>query len=431
MKEIKAVIGKNFGDEGKGQATYLLCKNRNAVVVRHNGGAQAGHTVEEGKFLFVFHQLGSGSSLNASTYWSYTFLPDLLKLGEEVEELREEMKRHHLGAYTGKIYAHRDCRCTVVYDVLLNSLTEQLRGSAKHGSCGMGIFEAITRSKEEQYALYLSDFCKGTIKSISEKLKKIRDEYVIPRVKTLQDEYGEVFLCEENQYWVELIQDENLLQNVAMTMYENFNRYIVISDFEQVCDRFETVVFENAQGLMLDEENIEYFPHLTPSHTGLYNIAELLFSNKYQKACKKNFDKDVPIEVYYVTRTYVTRHGAGRLDYECEKDKINPMMQDFTNCPNQWQGSLRYAMHPRKEEFFRYIEQDAMYLAEYSGEICWNLLVTHWNETSEKFLFSETAYDKNELKNLLRSHLSLELEMKSIYLKNSDKNECGRRFDIA
>ena len=44
--KIYAVIGANFGDEGKGLVTNKLAeKLTNAIVVRHNGGAQAGHTV--------------------------------------------------------------------------------------------------------------------------------------------------------------------------------------------------------------------------------------------------------------------------------------------------------------------------------------------------------------------------------------------------
>ncbi|MDE7285341.1 MAG: hypothetical protein K2N55_00655 [Lachnospiraceae bacterium] len=39
------------------------------------------------------------------------------------------------------VYADPDCACTTVYDVLLNSLPEQLRAKDRHGSCGMGIFE--------------------------------------------------------------------------------------------------------------------------------------------------------------------------------------------------------------------------------------------------------------------------------------------------
>ena len=56
MQTIRAVIGKGFGDEGKGLVTDLYCsKSPNALVIKHNGGAQAGHTVETGGKRFVFH----------------------------------------------------------------------------------------------------------------------------------------------------------------------------------------------------------------------------------------------------------------------------------------------------------------------------------------------------------------------------------------
>lgn len=49
-------------------------------------------------------------------------------------------------------------------------------------------------------------------------------------------------------------------------------------------------------------------------------------------------------KVYYVTRTYLTRHGVGRLDRECARDAIsNNMMEDKTNVPNPFQNHLRYA----------------------------------------------------------------------------------------
>src|SRR5262245_50739362 len=65
-----AVIGANFGDEGKGLLTdYLAAKDpAGTVVIRCNGGAQAGHTVvtPAGR-RHVFHHLGSGSLAGAST----------------------------------------------------------------------------------------------------------------------------------------------------------------------------------------------------------------------------------------------------------------------------------------------------------------------------------------------------------------------------
>ena len=63
------------------------------------------------------------------------------------------------------------------------------------------------------------------------------------------------------------------------------------------------------------------------------------------------------VEVCYVTRTYLTRHGAGPFPEECGKDEINPDMRDLTNVPNPHQGTLRYG---RLEEnaFIRRIRED-------------------------------------------------------------------------
>ena len=80
--KIHIIIGKNYGDEGKGLAVDYFAgtaKRRGTpvLVVRHNGGAQAGHTVDRRNGRFIFHQLSSGSFLGADTLWAKTFLPDL------------------------------------------------------------------------------------------------------------------------------------------------------------------------------------------------------------------------------------------------------------------------------------------------------------------------------------------------------------------
>ena len=60
--KIIAIIGKSFGDEGKGLTTDYYARQaqqegKPCLAVRHNGGAQAGHTVELPHRRFVFHQL--------------------------------------------------------------------------------------------------------------------------------------------------------------------------------------------------------------------------------------------------------------------------------------------------------------------------------------------------------------------------------------
>lgn len=378
MKELKIVIGKNFGDEGKGAATDKLCQRHNTLVVRHNGGAQAGHTVEREQFRFVFHQLGSGSLHGCPTYWSKTFLPDLLKLGEEMESLHSMTKAFPIKA-PGVLYAHPSCACVTVYDVLLNSLREQLRGTDRHGSCGMGIFETVLRTGRQPHALCLHDFENTDFNTILSKLRSIRDNDTLVQLKALAEKYPAKFNSPEIRMWPELILDENILYNAADKMWENYNKYVILSDWPRLSEQYDNIVFENAQGLMLDWDNEEYAPHLTASYTGLRNIPVLLQEIGYA---------NVHAEILYVTRAYVTRHGAGRLDHECAKEDINPHMTDLTNVPNPWQGALRYARHPAGNDFFRYIRRD---LAHLPLDFCpaVSLLVTHLDETDNKVLFTD------------------------------------------
>lgn len=411
MKEIKVVIGKNFGDEGKGMTVDSLCKGCHALVIRHNGGAQAGHTVEEGDFRFVFHQLGSGSRWGCPTYWSRTFLPDLLKLSEEADSFKQETKQKMKKDVAIKVYADPNCACTTVYDVLLNSLTEQLRGKDRHGSCGMGIYEAVLRSRQQEYCLYLKDFLSTDCDTIAEKLLLIRQEYVYPRLHQLCEQYGEVIEQPENEEWVSLIKDDHLLINAAQIMYENYRKYVTLIDAKALFSNYDRLVFENAQGLLLDEENKEYYPHLTPSHTGLYNVVELLknlYDGDTHFSIEENVLKEVDFEAIYVTRTYMTRHGAGRLDHECRKEDINETMIDRTNVPNPWQEQLRYAKHPDRNQFFHYMEQDFLQANFLPCKKKASLMVTHLDETQNYLQLYDRNWSFHEFKQFCTNKKGIE-----------------------
>ena len=56
---VKAIVGANWGDEGKGKITDLLAETSD-VVIRFQGGANAGHTIICGYGKFALHQLPSG-----------------------------------------------------------------------------------------------------------------------------------------------------------------------------------------------------------------------------------------------------------------------------------------------------------------------------------------------------------------------------------
>ena len=372
--KIKLVVGKNFGDEGKGLAVDYCSlnaekRNESCVVLRHNGGAQAGHTVDLPDKRFVFHQLSSGSFRRADTFWTNTFLPDLYKLREEISDF------HSLSGFTAKVFAEGGCRCTTVDDVLLNMAAETARGSHRHGSCGMGINEAAVRSGTGEFLLSL-DYVKGnSAEAVYSMLKRIRAEYVPFRCEQLaldREKLGE---------YGELLSDDNVIYNAAEEMCKAAE-FVSISAPCSV-NYYDTVIFEGAQGLMLDEDNKEYAPHLTSSKTGITNPMSF---------CKKHLDSS-DIEVIYVARSYVTRHGAGALHYEDNSLPEKFKIKDLTNIHNEWQGNLRFARYGTYDDFVKYVKEDC------NGFNCSfkkSLMLTHLNETKGKVLMKLSDVDVND-----------------------------------
>ena len=93
---------------------------------------------------------------------------------------------------------------------------------------------------------------------------------------------------------------------------------------------------------------------------------------------KTVFNEDeIDVEACYVTRTYMTRHGAGRFDSECDKSEINPDMFDETNVPNPHQGTLRYGKIDKMGLLGR-IEKD--FQSNYQSKWKKSLAITHINE---------------------------------------------------
>ena len=87
----EAVIGANYGDEGKGLFTDFLCANRpNPVVIMTNGGSQRGHTVElEDGTRHVFHHFSSGTFRKAVTYFPKSYLLNPMQFVKEFYELKD------------------------------------------------------------------------------------------------------------------------------------------------------------------------------------------------------------------------------------------------------------------------------------------------------------------------------------------------------
>lgn len=358
--KLCAVIGKSFGDEGKGLATdYFAARAKSrgekCLVIRHNGGAQAGHTVDRENDRFVFHQLSSGSFRGADSFWADTFLPDMYKLSEEY---------HSFAAQSGinvRIYADVNCRSVIIDDVLINMARETVRDRARHGSCGMGINEAVKRSAHPEFLLPLGRLISMNGEELCRELRRIRREYLPMRTEEIDEDItkaGEVY---------ELLCDDNVLYNLAEAMKRSCE--LVTPSEPHLVHGYDTVIFEGAQGLLLDCDNISYAPHLTTSKTDSTNPVAF---------CRKHLMGE-SLERVYVSRSYVTRHGAGSLPMERCFDISKYHINDLTNIANEWQGSLRFAPHPLSEAFVSDIQRD-IGTSEYMGEI--SLFITHLNETN-------------------------------------------------
>lgn len=292
----RAVIGANFGDEGKGLVTDYLCRTGGEVVVRFNGGAQAGHTVVTPKGeRHVFNHFGSGTLYGVPTFLSQFFIcnPVIYFM---------ELKRLEALGVAAQVFAHPDCLVTTFADMIINQRKEEAR-SKKHGSCGMGVHETIQRSTLPHLKITMGDLWHNS-KSLPSKLAEICDKWAMFRTgKTIvEPKMVEMFLKECTE----------------------FANQISPAGIGQCNDP----IFEGAQGLLLSQDRTEFMPHLTHSYTGMRNIKILCEQAK--------IDKVTP---YYVSRTYFTRHGNGPLPGE----DANLNYADDTNQPNPWQGSLRFA----------------------------------------------------------------------------------------
>jgi adenylosuccinate synthase len=328
MTDIKVVIGANFGDEGKGLMTDYFChealnRNENCIVVLSNGGAQRGHTVTAPDGTqHVFHHFGSGTLVGADTYCISDYILNPMTFVKEWVDLRQ------LGYDPNNLnfYFEDGCRWSTPYDMIINQIVEAAREDKKHGSCGMGIWETIVRYEKQQQSYSLFHFDLLPKEAKINYLKSIRDGYMIDRLKEL----GVSSIPLE---WYSIVYSDMMIEHFIndvhfMICHTKSAGIVNLSSYKNI-------VFENGQGLLLDKDNTFYGDNTTPTSTGWKNVA---------RTVNRHFDNsdEINMEICYVTRTYMTRHGVGRFETECDKSLINSEMFDETNVTNPFQDNLRY-----------------------------------------------------------------------------------------
>jgi adenylosuccinate synthase len=312
MRSGQVVIGANYGDEGKGLMTdYFASQDPDhSAVVRFNGGAQAGHTViaPDGR-RHVFSHFGSGSFVHCPTYLSQFFIVNPLLFAKEYEEL------HTLGV-DPIVYIDHKAFVTTPYDMFINQTLERQRGTARHGSCGMGINETVTRClRSTWFAVRAYELLDPN--TLFEKLLDLGETWFPARLK----EHG----IETDSRALDSFAKKR--EQIMHQFVSDVSRLLAVATITCEYPKHQRIIFEGAQGLLLDEDRLDQWPHVTRSKTGLFNVLHLA----------KKFQLD-ELDVSYVSRTYLTRHGAGPLTGESDWS-----FSDQTNVSNQFQGHLRFA----------------------------------------------------------------------------------------
>lgn len=378
VSNVKVVIGASYGDEGKGLMTDYFCRSIDSpcITVLHNGGSQRGHTVinAENK-RHVFHHFSSGTFSGSATYFADSFIINPLTFAEEFLEISPDTD----------LYCNPLCKWSTPFDMILNQIIEESRGDKRHGSCGYGIWETIVRHDNSK-TLSFPEFMIMSRKNQIKYLENIRDSYIPERLR----EIGIEKIPEE---WEDIVNDDRIILHFINDCCF-FHNHIKYAD-NSILKQYPSIIFEGGQGLLLSQS--ETNPHTTPSYTGAENPVRIL----------KNIGKSDNIEVCYVTRTYLTRHGAGDFPQECEKSEINPDIIDKTNIPNDWQGSIKYGRIDI-EELTERITADFAKFGELNPTI--SLAVTHLNETNGKIISTNGTVKPESI------------GIKKIYSSYSEKN---------
>lgn len=129
---VKAIVGANWGDEGKGKITDVMAANSD-VVIRFQGGSNAGHTIINDHGRFALHQLPSGVF--------YDHVTNIIGNGValSIENFTKELKSLKENGINPKIFVSDRAQIVMPYHVLFDVYEEERLSSKKFGSTKSGI----------------------------------------------------------------------------------------------------------------------------------------------------------------------------------------------------------------------------------------------------------------------------------------------------
>lgn len=272
------VLGAQWGDEGKGKMTDYLAEEAN-VVVRFQGGNNAGHTVVVGENEYKLHLIPSGilyeDKLNVI---GNGVVVDPKALFDEIDYLEDVGVK----VTPEKLIVSDRAQLIMPYHKTLDILKEKARGKNDIGTTGKGIGPCYT-DKFERCGIRVCDLMHEDV--FTEKLKQNVEM--------------------KNQYITKVLGGEALSFDAILKEYLEFAKKLrpfvqdtsvrVYNDIK--ADK--TVLFEGAQGMLLD---IDYgtYPYVTSSNTTAGGVASGV-----------GIGPNMITNAVGITKAYTTRVGKG------------------------------------------------------------------------------------------------------------------------
>jgi adenylosuccinate synthase len=276
-----AVIGAQWGDEGKGKIIDELASEAD-YVVRYQGGGNAGHRVVFGDQEFAFHLVPAGILWpNVSCVIGNGVVVDPLALLTELETLRK------LGVDLGRFFISERAHVVMPYHFTLDRLEEESRGVEKIGTVQRGIGPAYV-DKYSRVGIRMADLL--DVDQFRTKLAQALEQ----KNRMITQIYGEAPLA------LEEIHSEYVGYAQRLRPYIRDTQAML----QQAAKERRAILLEGAQGSLLDIDFGTY-PYVTSSST----VASAA-------ATGAGLPPRSIAHVLGVYKAYITRVGSGPMPTE-------------------------------------------------------------------------------------------------------------------
>ena len=281
------VLGAQWGDEGKGKMTDYLAEEAD-VVVRFQGGNNAGHTVEVGDRQYKLHLIPSGilhdEKLNVI---GNGVVVDPKALFDEIGYLENEGVK----VTPEKLIISDRAHLIMPYHRVLDKLKEKARGKNDIGTTGKGIGPCYT-DKFERCGIRVCDLLHEEVFEA-----KLRENVEMKNAYITKVLGGEALDVEEilNDYKEYAKKMRPFVRDTSVQVYDSIKEN-------------KSVLFEGAQGMLLDIDHGTY-PYVTSSNTTAGGVSNGV-----------GIGPNLITNAVGITKAYTTRVGKGPFPTELNNE---------------------------------------------------------------------------------------------------------------